>query len=52
MDGCNSNGNSHWNIRSWEKWQKALELRKAGLTYQEIATACGIPCRNVELPPP
>jgi hypothetical protein len=41
MAGCNSNGNSHWSLPHWEKWQKALELRKAGLSHAEIASAIG-----------
>jgi hypothetical protein len=41
MAGCNSNGNSHWSLPMWEKRQKTLELRKAGLSYAEIASAIG-----------
>jgi hypothetical protein len=32
----NTNGNGKWSTAAWEKRQKALELRKAGKTYNQI----------------
>jgi homoserine acetyltransferase len=41
LAGGNSNGNSHWLLPMWKRRQEALELRKAGLTYTEIASTVG-----------